>query len=85
MLGEPKDLSPHPKGPVKKHIDVIVGGLTAGRDSSLARKAYTRAAIKKRSRHHYNLEITFQPEGEEYPDHYDALVISMRIANARVK
>ncbi|RZR74424.1 hypothetical protein BHM03_00036787 [Ensete ventricosum] len=36
------------KGPVKRHIDVIVGGPTTGGVSSSARKAYARAEVHKR-------------------------------------
>ncbi|RWW45402.1 hypothetical protein BHE74_00048761 [Ensete ventricosum] len=54
-------------------------------DSTSAHKAYARATIEKRPRHHLDPEISFQPEGEEYLDHDDALVIIVRIANARVK
>ncbi|RZR84301.1 hypothetical protein BHM03_00011089 [Ensete ventricosum] len=41
--------------------------------------------VEKRSRCHSDPEISFQPEGEEYVDHDNSLVVAMRIANARVK
>ncbi|RWV85427.1 hypothetical protein GW17_00052783 [Ensete ventricosum] len=59
----------------KKQIDVIVGGPAAGGDSSSMRKAYAHVTAKKTPRQHRCPEITFWPEGEEYPDHDDALVI----------
>ncbi|RZR75294.1 hypothetical protein BHM03_00054088, partial [Ensete ventricosum] len=46
---------------------------------------YARVVIEKRPRHHRDPEISFQSEGEEYPDHDDALVIAVCIANAMVK
>lgn len=49
------------------------------------RKAYTQATVEKHPRQPQVPEITF-PAGEtEYLEHDDALVISARIANARVK
>ncbi|RWV96393.1 hypothetical protein GW17_00040900 [Ensete ventricosum] len=73
------------QGHLGHYIDVIVDGPAAGGDSTSARKAYARAAVEKRPRRRPDLEISFQPEGEEYPDHDDALVVTVRIANARVK
>ncbi|RRT73546.1 hypothetical protein B296_00013037 [Ensete ventricosum] len=35
--------SPHPKGPIEKQIDIIIGSPTSGGDTSSARKAYARA------------------------------------------
>ncbi|RWW70573.1 hypothetical protein BHE74_00021744 [Ensete ventricosum] len=40
----------YPKGLVEKQIDVIVGGLAPGGDSSSARKAYAQVTIEKRPR-----------------------------------
>ncbi|RZS18218.1 hypothetical protein BHM03_00050464 [Ensete ventricosum] len=54
-----------------------VGGPVIGGDSSSAHKAYARATIEKRSRRHPDPEISFRPEGEEYPNHDDALVIAV--------
>ncbi|RRT49616.1 hypothetical protein B296_00005727 [Ensete ventricosum] len=81
----PRDSSPRPKGPVEKQIDVFFGGSTSGGDSSLARKAYVRSEVVKRSAHDQDLDITFKSGGEEYPCHDDALVISIRMANTYVK
>ncbi|RWW86706.1 hypothetical protein BHE74_00004498 [Ensete ventricosum] len=64
-------------------IDVIVSGPTARGDSSSTRKAYVRAAVEKKPKCRLDPEISFQPEGEEYPDHDDAMVITICIANAR--
>ncbi|RZS12356.1 hypothetical protein BHM03_00043785 [Ensete ventricosum] len=36
----PRDLSPQPKGPIEKQIDIIFGWPASGGDSSSARKAY---------------------------------------------
>ncbi|RZS26306.1 hypothetical protein BHM03_00059635 [Ensete ventricosum] len=55
-----REPSPHPKGPVEKQIDVIVGGLASGGDSSSARKAYALAIVEKRARHERNPEITLR-------------------------
>ncbi|RWW71291.1 hypothetical protein BHE74_00020976 [Ensete ventricosum] len=41
--------------------------------------------VGKRSAHDEDLDITFKSGGEEYPCHDDALVISIRMANAYVK
>ncbi|RRT46393.1 hypothetical protein B296_00042097 [Ensete ventricosum] len=46
--------------------------------------AYARVVVEKRPRHHRDPEISFQSEGEEYPDHDDALVIAVCIANAMI-
>ncbi|RRT55922.1 hypothetical protein B296_00015176 [Ensete ventricosum] len=81
----PRDSSPRPKGPVEKQINVIFGGPASGGDSSLARKAYARSEVGKRPAHDEDLDITFKSGGEEYPYHDDALVISIRMANAYVK
>ncbi|RWW70733.1 hypothetical protein BHE74_00021568 [Ensete ventricosum] len=56
-----------------------------GGDSTSTRKAYARATIEKRPRRRPDPEISFQPEREEYPDHDDALVVTVCITNARVK
>ncbi|RWW65214.1 hypothetical protein BHE74_00027480 [Ensete ventricosum] len=81
----PRDSSPRPKGSVEKQIDVIFGGSASGGDSSLARKAYARSEVTKRSAHYEDLDVTFKSGGEEYPSHDDALMISIRMANAYVK
>ncbi|RRT38999.1 hypothetical protein B296_00045989 [Ensete ventricosum] len=77
--------SPRPNRPIEKQIDVIVSGPTFGGDSSSARKAYVRSAVEKRPRRSRDQGITFGEGDDVYPDHDDALVISARIANARVK
>ncbi|RWW67831.1 hypothetical protein BHE74_00024676 [Ensete ventricosum] len=81
----PRNSSPRPKGPVEKQIDVIFGGPASGGDSSSARKAYARSEVGKRPIHDEDLDITFKSGGEEFPCHDDALVISIRMANAYVK
>ncbi|RWV91700.1 hypothetical protein GW17_00045990, partial [Ensete ventricosum] len=80
-----RDLSPRPQGPVEKQIDVIFGGSSSGGNNSSARKAYVRSEAGKRSLHHEDLDVTFRSEGEEHSSHDDALVISIRMANAYVK
>ncbi|RRT47938.1 hypothetical protein B296_00044090 [Ensete ventricosum] len=62
---------------IEKQIDIIVGGSPTRGDSSSARKAYAWAMVEKRPKYHQDPQITFRPEGEEYPDHDDALVISV--------
>ncbi|RWW83970.1 hypothetical protein BHE74_00007475 [Ensete ventricosum] len=81
----PRDSSPRPKGPVEKQIDVIFGGPASGGNSSSARKAYALSEDGKRPLHDEDLNVTFKSGGEEYPCHDDALVISVRMANAYVK
>ncbi|RZS23809.1 hypothetical protein BHM03_00056791 [Ensete ventricosum] len=81
----PRNSSPRPKGPVEKQIDVIFGGPASSRDSSSARKAYTQSEVGKRLTHDEELDITFKSGGEEFPCLDDALVISIRMANAYVK
>ncbi|RRT74167.1 hypothetical protein B296_00012484, partial [Ensete ventricosum] len=78
----PRNSSPRPKGLVEKQIDVIFGGPALGGDSSSARKAYARSEVGKWPTHDEDLDITFKSGGEEFPCHDDALVISIRIANA---
>ncbi|RRT85023.1 hypothetical protein B296_00005206 [Ensete ventricosum] len=73
------------QGPVEKQIDVIFGGLALGGNSSSARKAYARSEAEKRPLHHKDLDVTFRSECEEHSSHDEALVISIRMANAYVK
>ncbi|KAJ8514059.1 hypothetical protein OPV22_004493 [Ensete ventricosum] len=58
---------------------------TSGGNSSSARKAYVRSEAGKRPLHHEDLDVMFRSEGEEHSSHDDALVISIRMANAYVK
>ncbi|RZS27555.1 hypothetical protein BHM03_00061048 [Ensete ventricosum] len=81
----PRDLSPRPKGPIEKQIDVIFGRPASGGDNSSARKAYARSEVGKRPAHDEDYDITFKSRGVEYPCHDDALVISIRMANTYVK
>ncbi|RWW49748.1 hypothetical protein BHE74_00044075, partial [Ensete ventricosum] len=81
----PRDSSPRPQGPVEKQIDVIFGGPASGGNSSSARKAYARYEVEKRPLHHKDLDVMFRSGGEEHSSHDDALVISIRMANAYVK
>ncbi|XP_064957835.1 uncharacterized protein LOC135608727 [Musa acuminata AAA Group] len=69
-LKELGEATPRPRGPV---------------ESSTARKAYARDTMEKRPRPKFEPEITFGTEEVERSHHDDALVISIRIANARVK
>ncbi|RZR96540.1 hypothetical protein BHM03_00025579 [Ensete ventricosum] len=69
---------------MERQIDIIIGGPTAGGDSSSARKAYAHAEVQKRPRARGDPRITFESESK-YPDHDDALVITARIANTRVR
>ncbi|KAJ8464738.1 hypothetical protein OPV22_027290 [Ensete ventricosum] len=80
-----RDLSPRPQGPIEKQIDVIFGGPVSSGNSSSARKAYARSEAGKRPLHHEDLDATFRSEDKEHSSHDDALVISIRMANAYVK
>ncbi|RZR71788.1 hypothetical protein BHM03_00007275 [Ensete ventricosum] len=81
----PRDSFPRPKGLVERQIDVIIGGSASDDNSSSTRKAYARTEVGKRHAREEDLDITFGSGNEEYPNHDDTLVISIRIANARVK
>ncbi|RWV77791.1 hypothetical protein GW17_00061337 [Ensete ventricosum] len=81
---EPREPSLRPKGPVERHIDVIVGGLATVGVSSSTRKAYARAEVQKRPRPRGDPGFTFE-FGSEYPDHDNGLVVTARIANAYVR
>ncbi|RRT33301.1 hypothetical protein B296_00043504 [Ensete ventricosum] len=56
-----RDRNPSPRldRPIEKQIDIIIGGPASGGDSSLARKAYARSAVKKRLRRSQDPRITF--------------------------
>ncbi|RRT77790.1 hypothetical protein B296_00024677 [Ensete ventricosum] len=76
-----RESSPRPEWPIEKQIDVIIGGPASGGDSSSARKAYARSAVKKGLRSNQDFEITFGSGSEVYPDHDDALIISAQVTN----
>ncbi|XP_064992483.1 uncharacterized protein LOC135629216 [Musa acuminata AAA Group] len=84
-LKEPREVTPHPRGLVERQIVVISGGPAAGGNSSVARKAYARSMVEKRLRPELKPKITFRAREVERSHHDDALVISIQIANARVK
>nr|XP_009383604.1 PREDICTED: uncharacterized protein LOC103971335 [Musa acuminata subsp. malaccensis] len=84
-LKELREASLHPKGPVEKQIDVIIGGPAADGSSSTTRKAYTHGMVEKHPRLESDPEITFKTEEGECSHRDDAMVISIRIANAWVK
>ncbi|XP_064999878.1 uncharacterized protein LOC135633854 [Musa acuminata AAA Group] len=71
--------------PVERQIDVIVGGSAAGGSNSSARKSYARSSVEKRPRPELEPEISFGAKEGERSHHDDAMVISIQIANARVK
>ncbi|XP_065003886.1 uncharacterized protein LOC135636193 [Musa acuminata AAA Group] len=84
-LKEPREATPRPRMPVERQVDVIIGGPAAGGGSSSARKSYARSSVEKRPRPELEPEISFGAEEGERSHHDDALVISIQIANARVK
>ncbi|RWW82210.1 hypothetical protein BHE74_00009338 [Ensete ventricosum] len=84
FVRRPREPSLHPKGPVERQIDVIVGGPATSGDNSSTRRAYACTEVQKRPRARCDPKITFESESE-YPDHDDALVIMTHVANARVK
>ncbi|RRT76595.1 hypothetical protein B296_00004599 [Ensete ventricosum] len=81
---KPHEPSLCPKGPVERQVDIIVGGPGAGGVSSSTRKAYALAKVQKMPRPRSDPGITFESESE-YLDHDDTLVVTGRIANARVR
>ncbi|XP_009419096.2 uncharacterized protein LOC103999155 [Musa acuminata AAA Group] len=83
-LKSPK-ATPRPRGPVERQIDVISEGPAAGGSSSAVRKAYARSTTEKHPRPELKPEISFGAGEAERYHHDDALVISIQIANARVK
>uniref|UniRef100_A0A804L6Z0 Uncharacterized protein n=1 Tax=Musa acuminata subsp. malaccensis TaxID=214687 RepID=A0A804L6Z0_MUSAM len=80
-----REATPHPRGPIERQIDVISGGPAAGDSSSTTRKAYAHSMVEKRPRPELEPDITFMAGEVEHSHHDDALVISIHIANARVK
>ncbi|RZS16869.1 hypothetical protein BHM03_00048936 [Ensete ventricosum] len=73
------------RGHLRRYIDVIFGGPASGGNNSSTRKAYTRSEAGRRPLHHEDLNVTFRSEDEEHSSLDDALVISIRMANAYVK
>ncbi|XP_064963257.1 uncharacterized protein LOC135611546 [Musa acuminata AAA Group] len=80
-----QEATPRPKGLVERQIDIISSQLVAGGNNMAARKAYTYSMVEKRPWPKHELEITFGAGVVERSHHNDALVISIQIANARVK
>ncbi|XP_065015433.1 uncharacterized protein LOC135642878 [Musa acuminata AAA Group] len=80
-----RELSPHPEGPVERHIDVIAGGPASGGISISRRKAYARSARADAPQRSPDPEVAFPPEGAKRSGHDDALVITTRIANTQVR
>ncbi|RZS01982.1 hypothetical protein BHM03_00031935 [Ensete ventricosum] len=79
-----REPSLHPKGPMERHINVIVEGPVVGGVSSSVKKAYACAKVQKRPRPQSDPGFTFESENE-YPDHDDALVVTAHITNACVR
>ncbi|RRT81431.1 hypothetical protein B296_00004563 [Ensete ventricosum] len=84
-MKKPRESSSWPHGPIEKQIDIIVNGPASDEDSVSGRKAYAQVVVEKHSRQKDEPEITFKASESEYPDHDDTLVVSVRIANARIK
>ncbi|RWW12676.1 hypothetical protein GW17_00023642 [Ensete ventricosum] len=70
---------------MKKQIDIIVGGPMSDGDNTSGRKAYARAVVEKHPCQINESQITFEAGKVEYPDHDDALVISVYVTNTHVK
>ncbi|XP_064966990.1 uncharacterized protein LOC135613906 [Musa acuminata AAA Group] len=84
-LKKPREATPRPRGPIERQIDINFGGPAADDNSSATRKAYARSAVEKRLWPELEPEITFGAKEVECSHHDNALVISIRIANTRVK
>ncbi|RWV98658.1 hypothetical protein GW17_00038476 [Ensete ventricosum] len=81
----PQEPSLCSNGPTEKQIDIIIKESTFNGDSAFSRKVYAQAIMEKCPEQKDEPEITFEAEETEYPDNDDALVVSVRITNARVK
>lgn len=70
---------------MEKYIDVIIGGPAFRGDNSLRHKAYTWTTIKECLMPEKDVKIIFKKEEMKYlnRNHDDALVISVRMINAR--
>ncbi|RWV97229.1 hypothetical protein GW17_00039994 [Ensete ventricosum] len=78
-IRKPHEPSLRLKGPMERHIDVNVGGV-----SSSTRKAYARTKVQKRPRPRGDPGFTFESESE-YSDYDDALMVTTHIANVCVR
>ena len=74
-------------GPIKHQANVIVGGPTVGESSSSIRKSYTRELQSKKFHLNGDQPTEFREKETEHldPEHDDALVISLKIADALVE
>ncbi|RZS04780.1 hypothetical protein BHM03_00035163 [Ensete ventricosum] len=81
----PQEPSLCSNGPTEKQIDIIIKESTFDEDSAFSRKVYAQAIMEKCPEQKDEPEITFEAEETEYPDNDDALVVLVRITNARVK
>ncbi|RWW82860.1 hypothetical protein BHE74_00008655 [Ensete ventricosum] len=81
----PQEPSSCPHDLIEKQIDVIVGVLAFDGDCASGRKAYARTVMEKCPRKKDEPNITFEVGETKYPNHDDALVVSVRIANANFR
>ncbi|XP_065035161.1 uncharacterized protein LOC135671137 [Musa acuminata AAA Group] len=80
-----QEATPRPRGPTERQIDVISGRPVTSGSITTTRKAYARSTMEKHPRPEHEPKITFGAREVERSHHDDALVISIQIANARVK